>query len=104
MIKVKDLEMGVHTGLSIHTGIILKVEEEGRKMGLRDSRGIMEEVGHEPRNMGNLCLETGNISQLTASKKIGTSVLQPQETDFCQQGMGNEMEFSLKPSESNTAC
>ena len=37
MIKVKDLEMGVHTGLSIHTGIMLKVEEEGRRMGLRDS-------------------------------------------------------------------
>lgn len=92
------------------------MEEEGRRMGLRDSmmeketgmiwnlRGIMQEVSHEPRTMGNLCLETGNISQLTAGKKIGTSVLQPQETDFCQQGMGNEMESSLEPSESNTAC
>ena len=49
---------------------------------------------------GSLCVETGNISRLTAGKKTGTPVLQPRETDFRQQGMGNAME----PSESNTAC
>ena len=67
---------------------------------IRNPRGIMEEVSHEPRNMGNLCLETGNISRLIAGKKTGTPVLQPQQTDLRQQGMGNGKE----PSESNTAC
>ena len=77
------------------------MQEETRE--ILSMRGMMEEWGHEPRDVGDLYLETGNIPQLTASKKIGTSVLQPQGTEFCQQGMGNEMEFSLEPSKSNAA-
>lgn len=62
------------------------MEEEGRRMGLRDSmvkeeageilsmRRTMEEGGHEPRNVGDFYLETGNIPQLIASKKVGISV------------------------------
>lgn len=34
----------------------------------------MEEGGHEPRNVGDFYLETGNIPQLIASKKVGISV------------------------------
>lgn len=111
-IKVKDLR--VYLGL-FQAGIILNVDEEGRRMSQRcnDERRGRRESKHE-RNAGRRWSQTKKCEwplsrhweqpQLTATKKMETSILQPHGTEFCQQGTSNEMNFPLEPSERNTVC
>lgn len=39
-------------------------------------------------------LQAGNSPELTTSNKVGTSVSQPQETEFCQQPKSAENKLS----------
>lgn len=58
--------------------------------GSQDGEGfnlphIIEDGGRGPGGKGNVIPEEGKSPRLTASKKMTTSVLQLQETKFCQQ-------------------
>lgn len=59
----------------------------------RDSSAGLEKTGGHVRRLGGgyvardfgKSLESENGPQMTASKKMGTSILQPQTSEFCQQ-------------------
>lgn len=61
----------------------LRAEEEGRKVAGGGQRSSKGEKGSEPRSRWPL--KAVNESQLTASKKMGTSIVGQHKTEFCQQ-------------------
>lgn len=83
VIKVMDAEMGDYTEWQ-------PVREIGQKEGESFAEGLSSlwvAVGREEEVINpemQVTREAGNSSQLTA-RKWGTSVLQPQDTKFCQQ-------------------
>lgn len=60
----------------------------------------MAEVGCEPRNM--IASTSENGLQFTTSKKVGNSVLQPQENEFYQSLGEQETDSALELPERNT--